>query len=82
MIAQRAPTLLLLGAAGTESKGLLGLVCPAEDAARYPILFSMLQRNYQLKLAKDGLVASHSRFPKDVEEFGIVWSSRRWSKTI
>lgn len=82
MIARRVTILRLVGGTGVKSNGLLGLVWPSEDAARHPVLFFMLQRNYQLKLAMDGPVASYSRFPEDVEEFGIIWSSRQWSKTI
>lgn len=59
-----------------------GLVWPAVNITRHPILSSALQRIYQLKLAMDGPVAFYSRFPADVEEFGIIWSSRQWSKTI
>ncbi|CVK89672.1 uncharacterized protein FMAN_04173 [Fusarium mangiferae] len=59
-----------------------GLVWPAVNITWQPILSSTLQRIYQLKLAMDGPVAFYSRFPADVEEFGIIWSSRQWSKTI
>jgi hypothetical protein len=82
MVARRLAILMLVGGPEVKANGLLGLVLPAEDAARHPVLFFILQRNYQLKLAMDGPVASYSRFPQDVEEFGIIWSSRQWSKTI
>lgn len=63
MVVRRVPILMLVGGVGGQ-KVWPGLACGG--TARHPILFSMLQRNYQLKLATDGPVAFYSRFPEDV----------------